>query len=140
MSVKQIHELRKRSNKYVADLSLHIAKVVDGNQQLINLNRDQLSSHKLSTGATITPSYSPSYAAFKGFSEPDLKLTGSFHREMFIKVSDDKYNIGSADSKTLKLLAKYSNDIFGIAESNKNKAYSITIPAMRKSYQTNVLR
>ena len=46
MSVKQIHELRKRSNKYVANLDVHIGNAIEHNEKLLQLNKAQLKASK----------------------------------------------------------------------------------------------
>lgn len=143
MSVSQVNELRKRINKYVQDLDNHIAEVVDGNDELADLNRKQMSESKLSDGSTIGRSYSPGYAAWKaanfGYSGPvNLKLTGDLYKSLTFKTTSGKYNVLTGVPYALGLLAKYG-DYLGIAPENQKAAFEITVPALRKIFIRDVL-
>jgi len=74
-----ISELAKRSSNFIINLDAHIGTAINNSQDVIlETNKRQLSESKLSTGKTITPPYSKGYAAFKGFKNPNLLLTGDF--------------------------------------------------------------
>ena len=96
-----------------------------------------MANSTLSTGQTITPPYSPNYAAQKGFLNPDLKDTGDFQRAMFMNVQNGQYIISSTDFKTVLLIGKYSALIFGIF--NKPVAQVATTDELCKLYIKNVL-
>jgi len=134
-----IHELRLRSNKFVSELDKKIESVVSGNPYLVDLNKKQLNQSKLSTGAAIKPLYSKMYAQYKGFKTPDLKDTGDFYREMFIKYASKSYTISSDDWKTEKLMGKYKPEIFGISKENQPKAQEITTKLLAVIYKQDVL-
>ena len=134
----QFNNLVKRSDEFVKKLDgwLDIA-TLNSKGLLLELNKQQLSISKTSTGQTITPAYSPNYAAQKGFSNPDLKDTGDFYAAMFFSVQAGKYLISSTDFKTALLVNKYSAAIFGIF--NKSLAQVITTEELSKLYIKNVL-
>jgi len=110
----------------VADLDVHVAAVIDHNEQLLQLNKAQLKSSQTSEGGPLINSmtgsdqYSPRWAKKKGYVYPDLFLTGSFYKEMDIFVQEpDQYFITSFDDKTGVLTDMYGEDIFGIRDKNK---------------------
>jgi len=145
MSVNQIHELRKRSNQFVADLSLHISEVVDHNEKLLQLNKAQLKASKTAKGGSLVNSktgsskYTPQYAKKKGYSNPDLFVTGNFYKEMdIIFEPSDQYKIIDFADVTKYLVKMYTPDIFGI--NNKKKAQKITVPALSLLWQRKVLK
>jgi hypothetical protein len=90
-------------------------------EELADLNVSQMDKGLLSTGSKIVPDYSPGYAAFKGFSTPNLKLEGDFHSGVFVERKGDRLLFDSKDSKTGKLEDKYTSDIFGIAPNNEQE-------------------
>lgn len=134
----QFSDLVKRSDDFVKKLDgyLDIA-ALNSKGLLLELNKQQLSISKLSTGQTITPAYSLNYAALKGFPNPDLRDTGDFYAAMFLAVQAGKYFIGSTDWKAILLVNKYSALIFGIF--NKPIAQVITTEELSKLYIKNVL-
>lgn len=68
------------------------------------------------TGNPIRPEYTPKYAKFKGFSTPNLKRTGAFHRSVFADAVSDGIETGATDEKTGKLEAKYTKNILSLTE------------------------
>ena len=133
-----IAELAKRSSNFVINLDAHIETAVNNSQDIIlETNKRQLSESKLSTGKTITPPYSKGYAAFKGFKNPNLLLTGDFQDAMFLSVKPKEYLIGSTDWKSLLLIDKYSDFIFGIFY--KEIVMAKTTSEIEKLYIKNVL-
>lgn len=119
-------DLKKLSAKaaaFNAAIDLHEATAIQQSEKvLVELNRSQMLQSKDATDATITPAYSKGYAALKGFSNPDLKATGNFQKDMFLIAGPKEWFINSIDWKSPELSAKYSEDIFGIAPSNREKA------------------
>jgi len=79
------------------------------------------------------------YAQYKGFKTPDLKDTGDFYREMFIKYASKSYTISSDDWKTEKLMGKYKPEIFGISKENQPRAQEITTKLLAVIYKQDVL-
>jgi hypothetical protein len=135
-----VHELRTRSNAFVNNLQSYIDGVVDDNEQLLNLNREQLKEeHKNALDQFISPQYSAAYAAFKGFRTPDLYLTGDMFRAMTIEAQGESYRINSSVDYAEKLKAKYGDDIFGVAKSKQGRAKQITTKMLAELYKTYVL-
>ncbi len=133
-----LEELAKRSDDYVKKIEFYKVSAVKNSEEfLIELNKQQLSESKLSTGGTITPPYQEFYADFKGFPNPDLEVTGAFKRGMNLIVRIGRYFISSTDVKTPSLVNKYSVFIFGVFK--KNLAMGRTTRELSKSYRKNVL-
>jgi len=112
-----IQQLRKRSNEFVANLNNHIADVVNFNEDLEQLNRDQLKDNRLADDKPITPDYSPLYADYKrtfypssyGDGRVNLFLTGELHRRLEIRTRGQEYLITTDVPYALKLARKYGN-------------------------------
>lgn len=138
----QIQELKKRSNAFVRNLPNIIADVVDFNEDLEKLNKEQLADSKLSTGQTISPEYTTTYAFWKRkyypqsykSRKPNLFLTGDLYDNMDIKANNNTYQISSSVPYAKKLALKYSDKIFGIAPENRDKAKAITTKLLTEKY------
>ena len=144
MSVNKIHQLRLRSDKFVANLDDHIASSIEHNEKLLQLNKGQLKASKTAKGGDLvnfntgSPFYSPAYAKFKGYNKPDLFLTGTFYREMDILMSNTKdWFITSFAQVTGNLRTMYGNEIFGIQD--KKKAQKIGVGELAEKYKRMVL-
>jgi hypothetical protein len=117
-----ISALAKRAASFNANIKLHEATAIQLSEKvLVGLNRSQMLASKNAKDKTITPKYSFSYASYKGFSNPNLKDTGDFQKNMFLIAKHDEYFINSIDWKAPILEVRYA-DIFGIAPSNNKKA------------------
>ena len=139
----KIADLRKRSNAFVSNLPIHLATSIEQvEQKLVDLNREQMLKSRLSTGAAIRPKYSPAYAIKKGFTKPNLFVTGEFQSEMFLSFNENNltYFIASFDFKTPFLRKFYGDNIFGIETDNRSKAHAITTPAIAIIYKQKVFR
>jgi len=137
-----VSDIRRRSNTFVNSLDIHAVQSIEQNEEaLVQLNRDQLTESKRSDGATIKPSYSAKYAAFKGFSSPDLMLTGSFYNQMFLIINPSSFDyfISSNDWKTTGLVEKYTEKIFGIGKENQIEAKNMNTITLGKKYRKFVL-
>jgi hypothetical protein len=135
-----ISEIRQRSNQFVANLDVMIADALqDVSDELIDINREQMQESKRSDDELITPKYSPGYAKFKGFQNPNLKLTSAFHRFMTFVTDGRMFQISSDDEKTAKLTGKYSPKIFGIAPSKQGKAQGISLSSLARTFNKFVL-
>jgi len=88
--------------------------LMDSEQKIIELQRAQIFAGRRSDDTSIVPPYSPIYAKKKGKKTPDLYDTGAFQNAIFADIREDFVAIGSADSKTQKLIEKYSEKIFGL--------------------------
>lgn len=123
--------------KKVSSLNLReqVPIIIDQTKETaIDLNRLQLyamseDKHNMS----LLMYRSPSYATYKnqrnpkpGLGHPDSFLTGSFQRQMFMKVEKETFNISSHDSKTFDLVKHYGDDIFGLTVKSK-QVYANTV-------------
>lgn len=124
-----LKKLADQARAFNANIASHQATAIQQSEKvLVDLNRSQMLSSKTSKDSPITnlqtgsTTYSPSYAAYKGFNNPNLKDTGDFQKDMFLVASNSEWFINSIDWKSPSLTARYGDDIFGIAPSNKDKA------------------
>lgn len=94
-------------------------EIINENEDLIaGLIEGQLNARQDGDNNPISPRYSPSYAAFKGFSTPDLKLTGDFHRSIYAQATQQGAAIGATDEKTDALVARYGAEVLKLSEQN----------------------
>ena len=142
----KLSELRKRSNQFVKNLPKIIGDVIDYNEDLEQLNKDQLEAGKLSNDQSIRPSYNPGYAIWKKNNYPqsfaghvNLKLDGNLYNNLEIRVRGNDYELFSNVPYAARLSDKYSDKIFGIAPSNQNKAKAITTKLIAEQYKRLVL-
>lgn len=113
------------------------ASIEQTKEAAAQLNRDDLSVGLLATSNPIVPRYSPGYAHKKGFTTPDLYVTGGFYRGIYAKVGQKTIDFGSTDSKAGSLEAKYGKFIYGITQSSKS-AYALGTlrPALNQNLRT----
>lgn len=143
MSVKQISQLRKRSNQFVSDLDLYQAEAIEmSDKEIVRLNQKQLKSSKLSTGQPIKPKYSKAYSKKKGYSSPDLFLTGELYKEMFVDVQENsgEYFVVSDAPHTKYPVAKYGKEVFGLTKESSNIVSPIAVTNLSKMYEKLVLK
>lgn len=142
-----IKELRKRSNRFVSQFDKHSADAVKSNGDfIVALNRSQMEQGLTSKDVGIYPGYRSKYYAFKKanmgskapMGTPDLKLTGSFHAKMYLRVVKPEYEISSRDKKTTMLEDNYP-DIFGLTPESIKKAQAVVIQALQEKYKKTVL-
>lgn len=113
--------------------------VLDNKEEIVDANTASLSAGKFPDGDQMPDYRSVSYSEFKqsiGSQAPlgvtDLKLTGAFHSGFYLKATGQGYEIGSTDSKSSELEAKYGSDIFGIAKDyDKERLVSLFTKLLR---------
>jgi len=143
MSIKAIHNLRKKSNAFVANLDLHVVSIIEHNEKLLQLNKAQLQASKTAKGGDLintltgSPFYSPAYGKKKGYTKPDLFVSGAFYRDMDILLKGSNEWFITSFSRVTKYLTEMYDDIFGI--QNKKKAQKITTDELRNKYKRLVL-
>jgi hypothetical protein len=100
--------------------------LIDTRDVYIAQQKDQMVHGKNKNGTLIGKYRNPAYAAQKfsqnslaGFRNVDLKLTGAFHRGIFVEVRDDELIIFSEDKKAGMLEDKYGDEIFGLSKKYK---------------------
>lgn len=89
-------------------------------EDFARINREQMTEGFGSDGSRFKKYANPTYAAKKqamnpqpGYGNPDLKLTGSFQRQLRVDVDGDKVRIYSLDEKSAMLEKKYPS-AFGL--------------------------
>lgn len=144
-----IRKLRVNSNKFIQNLDKHIREIVDFNERLEQLNKNQLKNSMLSTGAPIEPPYSNPYRDWKsrnfpesiGDGRPNLFLTGKLYNNMDIRIkTSGRFEISSTVPYILRLSRKYTDKIFGISPDNQPIAKSITTQMLSEIWQREVLK
>lgn len=104
--------------------------LLTSDDEIVRLNQSNLRKGMLSTGELITPEYSDSYAARKGFNIPDLNLTGGFYGSIFVTetnepgeiwITSDEIRDGFALAAHLESV--YSPDIYSITEEQLDKLF-----------------
>lgn len=109
-------------------------------EEIIDLNTSQLEKGKLSTGENISPDYELSeYARFKKsrgsiapLGVPDLKLEGDYYSGKYLRKVPRGVLMGSDDPKAPHLEEKYSEDIDGLTDQNKEEVKEMILPTFRK--------
>jgi len=137
----KLHELRLRSNRFVENIDLYKQDVIDDNQALLDLNRQQLRvEHKTKKDRPISPEYSRWTAILKGFRTPDLYDTGEMQRTLKIETTNDRnYYIDATVDYGQSLKSRYTEDIFGIPDSKLNVAKAITTRLLADLYRKLVM-
>lgn len=115
--------------------------IQETSDKAIELNRQQLYEKSVDKHEMKLLSYNwPNYAVMKnqmnpkpGFGHPDLYLTGSFQKAMFMKVEKETFEISSSDGKTFDLIKHYGDDIFGLTVASK-AVYAKTVYERIKAY------
>lgn len=131
-----LHDFRLRHNQFTQNIDGYVSGIIDDNQDLLNLNREQLKEeHKTAKDQFITPKYSRNYAIKKGFTTPDLYVTGLMFNEMSIETKGQQFTINSGVDYAPGLVEKYGSDIFGIAISKQPKAKQITTKELAAQYK-----
>ena len=143
----KISQLRKRSNKFVKELPTIIEGVVNGNKDLLNINKAQLWASKTNKDQRLTPKYSNSYRAWKqrnfpssyNGGNPNAFLSGKLHNDMEIDAKGSKYDITSKAEYSKFVNQHFKNGLYGIAPSNQKQAQSITSKLIANEYRRKVL-
>lgn len=137
----EINNLRKKMNAFVDNINVNVAIAVENvEDQLLKFNEDQLAMGKNKKGSNISPLYSEAYAKKKGFSIPDLKLTGDFIAARFVSVNENDltYFVGSEDDKTTHLLERYGEDVLSVPENKQSDAKALTTKELGKMVKRQV--
>lgn len=121
----------------IIELTAQTVQQTEEEFDLVQLNKNQLyDDGEDAKEFTLRPYRSPMYAEMKynmrgdGKELTDLFLSGEFQRGFHILIQNDQYSITSSDEKTQKLISMYGEDIFGIADKNKEKAFLIIRPSL----------
>lgn len=108
--------------------------------------REQLTDGFDNTGGRLRSYKSRQYAQKKnimnsrpGFGNPDLKLTGSFHRQLFMTPFRGYLLIGSLDEKAPKLESAYPSAL-GLADPYKGEYTEGPLFSAWKEYVEDILK
>lgn len=119
----ELRELHAKLESFKQNIDIHAGAAVQDNAEKISqLNVDQMLRGITGDGSPIRPKYSPSYAKFKGFTTPNLRLTGEFHKETITLVKGGNYEIVSLDPKEPWLVNRYGDKIHILTDQSKQKA------------------
>jgi hypothetical protein len=114
-----ILELAERLENIARIQNTFAQVIINDNSDLIaGLVEGQLNDQQTGNNEPISPEYSSFYAAFKGFSTPNLKLEGDFHRSIFAVAQGEGVGIGATDEKTDLLINRYGQDILKLSDQN----------------------
>ncbi len=142
--MSKLFEIADNINDFMVNLEDNIQDaVVFVENDLLDLNREQMRLRQVDAkDQAISPPYNPAYkAAFgKRTSNPDLFLSGDFQKNMVLNTNGVLFEIHSLDYKDARLRIKYGEEIFGIAPSNKTKAYSLTNHSIGELLRRRVLK
>jgi hypothetical protein len=127
---------------------LVLGSAMENDNIIVDLNTSQLSEGLRSDGGQIEPEYfSPVYAKFKKaigakppLGTPNLFLEGNFYRGFYAKKVNDWIEIHSSDWKEKKLREKYSDEIFGLTESNKSELSKLSLPNLLKNIRNELYK
>lgn len=134
-----LFEIQKRLRKVnKASLQTEVRKIITNDQTIIEAKQDEFERGLMPDGGIIGTYSWSEYAQFKQSINPladgnvDLKLTGSFHSQLFVKgLGNSRFLFNSRDEKAPMLSSKYSSDIFGINKETFNdlqkKEYSVLL-------------
>lgn len=100
---------------------------------IIKAQRAQMLSSTLSNDMPILPKYSTAYAKKKGFSNPDLFLTGTMQEEIIVDITETEVNYNTADPDTKKvarLEEHYGNEIWTLGTDAREKVQAVGQPLL----------
>jgi hypothetical protein len=137
------HEIRLRSNKYVANLNANIANAIDKvSPRIVDMNKSQLLKSKDSEDkplihkSTGSPNLSLYYSILTNKLKPNLFRVGNFQNGMFLQVNENNnsFFIDSFDSKSGILTDDYGLNLFGITKKDQPKSKVLTGKSVSKDY------
>jgi hypothetical protein len=125
------------ADKQIEDM-LEIVK--SHRDELVDLNIAQMMEGIDSKGKRLAPYRNPQYAAIKRQLNPrgvrDYRLTGAFHRDMYLDARQFPVEFDSSNYKTPRLTEGDGADIFGLTPANKEVAAGeILRPSVQEYYR-----
>lgn len=141
--------IRKYATNFAKiDIPAQLPKLIEEvAPEAIAYNQQQLYRSSVDRfGKSLKQYQSPSYSLYKyrrnplpGLGRPDLNLTGTLYRGMYLKVTGRSFYLGSIDSKEPKIEKKYGKDIWGLTKENKARL-SRDVRPLLMGYIRNILR
>jgi hypothetical protein len=134
-----IAEITKRMNDYVAQLDSNIEQaIIPVDHAIVELNREQLKGRQVTAADQSTPEYSSFWKSKKGLTNWNIFNSGATLNSLLISITGLQYKIYPKFTKNMEKLQRRGINtelFFGIAPSNKDKAYSITTPAIGRHFK-----
>lgn len=131
----KLHDFALKHDAFTKQINGRMIGIIDGNQDLLNLNRSQLRRRHLDLfDHNMGPEYSFRYAEYKGFKIPNLYLTGNMFKLMTIETNGKTFEIKSDADYWEDLNEKYPHS-FGIPISRRPQAKQITTTELIKQYK-----
>ena len=129
-----LHEFRLRHNQFTQNIDGYVSGIIDDNQDLLNLNREQLLDGKKANGNAM-PKYSNVSVEVYGKPTGPIRLfdTGDFHKSFTIATSGSTFSITGEDLYGLE--SRFGSDIYGIAKTKQPKAKQITTKELAAQYK-----
>jgi hypothetical protein len=135
-AMEQITRLRDNLPQIAED------SVAQVKPSIVEAQAEQLVSGSNADGGTFRRYKDPRYAKMKntlnplpGLGNPDLKLTGAFHKGIYATVQDGRIVIGSSDNKAQWLEPNYKS-IFGL---NPQEMEDFLYGKLKPVYHQNIL-
>lgn len=142
-----IHQFASRFAKI--DIQAELPNIIEEvAPEMIAYNQQQLYRSSVDRfGKSLKQYQLPSYSLYKyrknplpGLGRPDLNLTGTLYRGMYVKVDARSYLLGSIDRKEPKIEQKYGKDIWGLTRESKSKLARNDVRPRLLGYIRNILR
>lgn len=132
--IKAVETFRDNQNEIVLNI------VSDFEKFIIDMNRQQLFTGMLTDYKDIEPAYRPftvkkKKAKGQPYKRVTLKDTGDFYGDFYIEYGPKHFEIGSEDEKTLSLIAKYTDKIFGLTDDHLYELIKKIKPELQKEFR-----
>lgn len=132
-----LQAVEKMDMQYLIESSL-----VDSQEDYVKLQKDQMLNGMNVNDEKIGRYKSNEYASKKyqqnslaGFGNVDLRLHGPFHGGIFADVREDVIVVDSLDAKSEKLMAMYSDKIFGLGPTRIPMFQAVVHPRLLNSVE-----
>lgn len=98
--------------------------IVQTENEIVDFNREQLYEGIRADDTKIEPEYAELTKVIKAakgqpYDRVTLKDTGDFYAGINVDVNSNSYDLSSTDEKTVKLVTKYGDKIFGLTSKSK---------------------
>ena len=120
-SIEETIERLKVTDKLIDSIIIDLVR--ENEKMLIQMNVDNLFAGIDNEGKRIVPPYKPSTIKRKKrkgqpFNRVTTRDEGNHHESIFIKYSDDEFELDAADFKKQYLVRKYGEELYGLTEEN----------------------
>ena len=120
-SIEETIERLKITDRLIDSIVIDIVR--ENEKMLIQMNVDNLFAGIDNEGKQIVPPYKPSTIKRKRrkgqpFNRVTTRDEGDHHESIFVKYSDDEFELDAADFKKKYLVRKYGQELYGLTEEN----------------------